>query len=120
MLLLASKFISSLHGLLTTDDVAQESPQAAVETIRKSMLSCLRTTAGGLHPQLERRIQFARDVQDLWYLRGDMLIVLSSLQGESAARTQLQSISTLFEDMLPSSMHARPSRLERSAHRPRA
>jgi len=75
------------------------------------MLESLGDSGRSAFPAIERRVRFASDVQGLWYLRGEMMEALSSLQGEYMARRKIDEVSTLFRGVLPSSMSSRQSRL---------
>ncbi|MBK6293809.1 MAG: hypothetical protein IPF55_05265 [Rhodoferax sp.] len=82
-----------------------------IESIRQAMLESLGDSGRSAFPAIERRVRFASDVQGLWYLRGDMMEALSSLQGEYMARRKMDEISVLFQGALPRSMASRQSRL---------
>lgn len=62
-------------------------------------------------PQIERRVLFAEDLQGLWYLRGDIMAAISSLQGESVASQKIRQITRMFEGLLPKGMVSRPGTL---------
>ena len=50
-------------------------------------------------------------MQSLWYLRGDLMAALASSHGEAAAREKLETLSEMFEDLLPRGLRSRPSPL---------
>jgi hypothetical protein len=81
-----------------------EAEQAvAIEKIRASMLTALDNggSSGDRQHRLERRIHHAEDAQGLWALRGDLMAVLASVQGEARAVEKLQQLTSLFRDVLP-------------------
>lgn len=81
-----------------------EAEQAvAIEKIRSSMLAALDNggSSGDRQHRLERRIQHAEDAQGLWALRGDLMAVLASVQGEARAVEKLLQLTSLFRDVLP-------------------
>lgn len=88
--------------------------QSRIEDIRQTMLDCL-TDLGDSQQRawVWARVLYASDIQALWYLRGDMMTLLSDLLGESAAKTQLSTITDMFVGVLPSAQHSRPSHLSR-------
>ncbi|MGE4243029.1 hypothetical protein [Ramlibacter sp.] len=103
---------SSVYGLLgagaqtPTDSVLEDS----TEDIREAMLRLL-GNHGSQYPQIMRRVRYAADIQALWYLRGDLMGVLASLHGESKAREKMQSVTHMFQGLLPGGMTSRPSPL---------
>ena len=103
-----SKFRSSLMGLmgLRPDDSTVE---RRLDHIRQTMLDDLSYLT--YSPELQRvrgRAHYASDAIELWYLRADLMILLSRAHGEIAARTQLAEITNLFTDLLPPEMTPRP------------
>lgn len=106
-----SKFASSLMSLFG-EPVPDLSPESRIKEIRQAMLDSL-VGLSESH-QLTRvwaRVLYAPDIQALWYLRTEMMILLASLLGESAAKTQLLTITDMFIGLLPSAQKSRPSRL---------
>jgi hypothetical protein len=106
-----STFASSLLRLFG-EATPEAIPESRIAHIRQEMLGSLADLEQS--PQLSRlwdRILYARDIQTLWYLRSDMLVLLSGLLGESVARTRLAPITGLFQGLLPATQQARPGRL---------
>jgi hypothetical protein len=102
---------SSIYGLLGGVVTPSESTlESSIEDIREAMLSLL-GDAGPKFPHVTRRIRYAGDIQALWYLRGDLMAALAALYGESQARQKMQSITQMFQGLLPGSMVSRPSPL---------
>jgi len=88
-----------------------------LEEIRMAMLEELGFDAPEFAPT-SRRIQFAPDLQTLWYLRGDLMAVLAAKEGETAASRRIQTISAMFDGLLPRGLSTRNSplmELERSS-----
>lgn len=81
--------------------------------IRQAMLDALGEPGTHAHPVVQLRVTYADDIQDLWYLRGDVLTAIASTQGEAIARSQLSRVSEMFKGTLPSGLAARPSPLGR-------
>ncbi len=93
---------------------------ATLESIRQLMLdSADRVDAGKSLAQKTRlrfRIVTAPDAQALWYLRSDLMQVLSAVMCELEARRTLDGISALFDGLVPASLLASHSRQMR--HKP--
>lgn len=97
-----------------------------VESIRQIMLDVVRRADPGKTPaakiRLTYRIDSCRDVQGLWYLRSEVMQLLSAREGEREARRHLDAISALFKGLLPPSLNPRRAFLqggERPESRPR-
>lgn len=103
---------SSIYGLLGNPLPPSESTlELGTEDIRDAMLSALGENGPANFSQLTRRIRYAADIQALWYLRGDLMAALAATEGELAARNKIQSISHLFQGLLPSGLGSRSSPL---------
>src|SRR5215213_10054805 len=106
-------FKNSITGLLagrarTPSDSILEN---GIEDIRDSMLFALGDESVKEFPQLTRRIRYATDIKDLWYLRGDLMAVLAERLGEAGAREKISSINAQFQGLLPGGLSSRPSPL---------
>lgn len=88
---------------------AEAVPKVGIEDIRSSMLALMAGAGDDLSPHVTRRIRHAADVQALWFLRGDLMTVLASSQGESAALEKIEAVSEMFRDLLPHGLRSRPS-----------
>lgn len=105
--------VQSIYGLL---GAAPKSPQAvedAIGDIQEAMLGALDDAGAKSFPAVARRIQFADDLQALWYLRGDLMAALAALHGEAHARQKIREISGQFHGLLPNGLATRPSPLGR-------
>ena len=103
--------IQSLYGLL---GVAQRSPQElddAIGDIQEAMLTALGDGGSKRFSAVSRRIQYAPDLQALWYLRGDLMAALAAQHGEAHARETIRDISGQFQGLLPKGLSTRPSPL---------
>jgi hypothetical protein len=105
-------FKNSISGLLGRPVAPSESVlESGIEDIRESMLILLGEDGAKRFPQATRRIRYATDIKDLWYLRGDLMAVLASLHGEAVGREKLASINAQFQGLLPGGLSSRPSPL---------
>lgn len=90
---------------------AEDENEIALNQIRNAMLDCLDAAGTNAHGAVERRVIYAHNLQDLWYLRGDLMAVLATTDGESAARRKVSQISDMFKGLLPQGLTSRPSPL---------
>jgi hypothetical protein len=108
----ATYLISGLQGLMGHRTVGQPSRlQASIRDIRLAMLECLAQNGVDSKSVIHMRIAYANDIQDLWYLRGDVMAVIASREGEVAAKKKLAQISVRFNGLLPRALTARTSPL---------
>jgi hypothetical protein len=80
-----------------------------ISEIRDRMLACIKSADAVRFPHVAHRIRFAPDVEALWFLRGDLMALLASSQGEEAALRRIAAISAMFESLLPEGLRSRPS-----------
>ncbi len=103
---------NSLYSILGRDAARMDAGRAQkLEQVRTAMLECLDPVNAQEIPALRRRMAYAKDIQTLWYLRADLMGVLASHAGESAARIQLDQISPQFHGLLPKGLVPRARRL---------
>ena len=82
-----------------------------LEDIRLAMLDMLGDDGAKQYPQVARRIRFGGDAQALWYARADLMAALADRSGEQSARARTESLSVLFDGMLPKGLMSRPTTL---------
>ena len=103
---------STLHALLGHPAPPSDSVlRVGLEEIRAAMLEALGDSSAFEFSHVSRRIRYAGDLQTLWYLRGDLMSVLAAREGENQARGKIQTVSCLFEGLLPRGLIARASPL---------
>lgn len=108
----ATYLISGLQGLMGHRSVKQPSRlQASMREIRLAMLECLIQNGVDVKSVIHMRVAYANDIQDLWYLRGDVMAVVASREGEVAAKKKLDQISVRFNGLLPRALTSRNSPL---------
>jgi hypothetical protein len=106
-------FTSSMMGLFG-DGSPNRNIEKRIIDIRQAMLDSLAGVAES--PALARiisRLRSAADIQSLWYLRGDVMVLLAGPLGEAAAKQHIASITGMFDGLLPSSLKSRPSHLSK-------
>lgn len=83
---------------------ARQPVEQRLGQIRGAMLAMLQAHPGQAIQRVAQRVRFANDLEALWYLRQDMLLALSAVDGEASARRQMRRISQLFEGCLPGTL----------------
>lgn len=102
--------IQSIYGLLGGSPRSSRALEDAIGEIQDAMSAALGQPGAKRYPALARRVEYAPDLQALWYLRGDLMAALSSLHGEQRAREMIKEVSAAFEG-LPGGLSTRPSPL---------
>jgi hypothetical protein len=74
----------------------------SVHEIRQAMLESLGELAEKHFPLVQLRITYAIDIEDLWYLRGDVMSAIASKNGEAFAKEKISQISEMFVGLVPS------------------
>ena len=100
-----------LLGLLGGGEITPIALENRTENIRQLMLSELGEFGEKHYPKIALRIRYAQGAQGLWYARGDVMAVLSAMQGETIARQKVSSMTHMFEGLLPGSLGSRRSSL---------
>ena len=99
---------SKLLRLLSLSGLGfRRSADRHLSRIRHAMLSLLQVRGDHASQRIAHRVRFADDLEALWYLRQDLMMALSALDGEAAARRQLRKINSLFKGLLPHTMGPR-------------
>ncbi|MBX9816595.1 MAG: hypothetical protein K2X79_01135 [Burkholderiaceae bacterium] len=101
-----------MHSLLKGSGTAKSRLDTpTLNDVRHAMLKILGERGAQAYPVVQLRVTYADDVQDLWYLRGDVMAAVAALNGEATARQQLADINAMFKGLLPSGLSARSSPL---------
>jgi hypothetical protein len=109
-----SKFASSFVSLFI-DSAADEVGDSRIEVVRDAMLEAIQDIAASpAHDTLTRRLRWAPHAQALWYLRMDVMTLLSSERTEAQARQCLADITAQFRGLIYANQIARPSRLNKN------
>lgn len=101
-----------MNSLIKAGTSSPPKQATSLTDIREAMLHVLGERGAQAYPVIQLRITYADDVQDLWYLRGDVMAAVAALDGEMEARRALASISTMFSGLLPRGLTSRLSPLE--------
>jgi hypothetical protein len=106
-----SQLSSSLMGLLREPEVETGSLER-LQHIRTAMLDCIDQylQTQDQRPPLCAKVMHAYDVQTLWYLRSEVMHLLSGYCGETLAAGHLSQITQLFAGHLPSAQFASAKR----------
>ncbi len=87
---------SSIWAALGRGDTS-DSADVALERVRKAMLLVIEEFGGDDHIRLDMKINFARTVAELWYLRPELMHVVAAAQGEQVAQECMAEITALFK-----------------------
>lgn len=79
--------------------------------VRDAMLETLPIGGNPAVTQVAERIAYAIDIEALWYLRTDVMSVLSEIDGEASAVSEMRYIDTMFDGALPRSVRPRAHHL---------
>lgn len=87
-----------------------------LDDIRLAMLDALGDPASAGRQQaavlrLRHWVRSCHDGKSLWYLRSDLMQVLSERAGELQARQALEDIDAMFQGLLPAGLQSRPASL---------
>ncbi len=104
--------ISSVWGMMGLQPIPTEDEiHDRLEDIRESMLEVMGESGSALRPVVRRRIQYAPDLEALWYLRSDWMATIAATQGEAAAAAHVRRLNINFQGLLPEGLQSRPSSL---------
>lgn len=88
-------------------------PSQGMEHVRNHMLQLLAGHEGATFYRVAGRIRYASEMEDLWYLRQDLMAALSAVRGEAMARREVEPLNEMFKGLLPASMTAGAARTRR-------
>jgi hypothetical protein len=103
------RFTSSFAALLLEQGTSGDA-EGQLEKIRNAMLDELlnvEDSRGVVYGTVWNAIDGARSIQSLWYLRSDLLMLISEKHGESKAWKKLEGISELFRGFIANNQLAR-------------
>jgi hypothetical protein len=105
---------STIYAIFSVSTAAASRPPdpgSTLESIRQAMLDLTALDPSDRGVFLARRIRYASDLQALWFMRGELMALLARTHGEAAALEKVDSLSSLFADLLPRGLRSRPSPL---------
>jgi hypothetical protein len=76
----------------------QQGPQ--IELVRNAMLNALDKNCFKPHAAIARSINYAADLESLWYLRSDLFHAISSCCDQLKAGSVISEITSLFKGHL--------------------
>ena len=105
-------------GRFLVPNFFKKTPQniCSIQTIRVAMLEELGQDGAEKFPLTHLRISYAEDVQDLWYLRGDVMTAISTFDGELIASKKIKQINQMFNGLLPHAFLAPTARPNTATH----
>jgi len=110
-----SRFTSSFADLLTGRSTVIDA-DGRTENVRTAMLQAL--SGAGINPpagsspsKIWIDVMRASDGQTLWYLRSDVLMLLSDCHGEVVARNTLDDITEMFRGIVHKNQMPGPRRM---------
>ena len=77
--------IQALFSTTSSTSMLRRDPAAGLENIRQAMLALTALDPGERAVFLARRIRYASDLQALWFMRGELMALLSRIYGEQVA-----------------------------------
>ena len=98
---------SLLRLIALADFVQRRTSGHRFQHIRESMLLLLEPYASEQISHVRQRVRFAQDLEALWYLRQDLVLVLTEYEGDETARKRTLEINRSFQGRLPSTMRPR-------------
>lgn len=101
-----------MNSLIKAGTGTTRKQASSITEVREAMLKALGEQGAQAFPVVQLRVTYAADIQDLWYLRGDVMTAIADLHGEQEARRALASVSNMFSGLLPRGLTSRPSPLE--------
>jgi hypothetical protein len=106
-----ARFTSSLVGLLG-ETASNTDVEGRIEDIRKAMLGSMFDLLGeqAAQSKIWNKVRYASSVQTLWYLRIDLMALLSTHCGETVAGETLSAITQRFRGVLPPNQMAKSNR----------
>ena len=102
---------SSFMAFLGQGPVTPSIMDDRTEILREFILDELGEFGEKHFPNVGRRVRYAQDIVSLWYVRGDVMAVLSAVHGETIAREKVDRITDQFKGLLPRGLSSRPSPL---------
>lgn len=88
-----------------------EAPGAVVERVRLAMRCAVEEHLGRDAEALQHQLEYAQDLESLWYLRPELMNAIAARCGEAEARNCLLALTALFQGHHPGAAVSRFGRL---------
>ena len=88
-----------------------EAPGAVVERVRLAMRCAVEEHLGRDAEPLQNQLEYAQDLESLWYLRPEVMNAIAAQCGEAQARNCLMELTALFKGHHPGATASRFSAL---------
>jgi hypothetical protein len=92
-----SSFLRITDSLLGLLNRSSNTETIQVERIRVAMLNAMDAYCGDAHLEIDGPLQFARDIETLWYLRPDLLQAIASSSDQHTATLIIRDITMMFK-----------------------
>jgi len=79
------------------DKRSNDAPELVLERVQRAMLSALERYCEAIDQSLDFKISRASNLDDLWYLRPNLMYAISAHKGEQIAQAVLSEITGLFK-----------------------
>lgn len=99
----------SFWALLGQQDT--EAPTVVLERVRLAMRCAVEEHLGRDAEVLQQQLEYAQDLESLWYLRPELMNAIAAECGEAQARNCLMGLTALFRDHHPGAAGSRFGRL---------
>ena len=93
------RFRNSFWALLGRNTAG--APDVVMEGVRKAMFTALDTYCDDDRTGLNRKVDAARHIAELWYLRPDLMYAIATRHQETTARDCIAQITVLFDGYQP-------------------
>lgn len=108
----AQSVLTLLRIFFAKKSAVHTDPTEGLDYIRKQLKDILQSTDHGKASSVYVKVSSASDVQQLWYLRADVMDAVAKTRGESAAKSELNALNDSFRALLPKGLATRPSPLD--------
>ena len=102
--------LQSLLGQKPAKKLGKPAPRE-LERVREAMICCLPDAEAMGYGHVVKRLEQAKDIEALWFLRADLMGALCAIEDEGTARRTMSRITPMFSGLLPASLNSRPSPL---------
>ncbi len=98
------RFRNSFWALLGRNSAG--APDAVMEGVRRAMFLAVDNYCDDDRTGINRRIDAAKHIAELWYLRPELMNAIATRHRETTARDCIAHITTLFDGYQPGASHS--------------